>query len=70
MSYPALHPRDDLERLYVTRKERGRGPVRTEDCVDAPTKGFEDYIWKGKERQTTAANNRIGNIIANYQRPV
>ena len=21
----ALHPRDDIERLYVSRKERGRG---------------------------------------------
>ena len=33
--HKALHPRDDVDRLYVSRKERGRGLAGTEDSVDA-----------------------------------
>ena len=31
----ALHPRDDVDRLYVSRKEKGRGLTSTKDNVDA-----------------------------------
>ena len=31
----ALHPRDDFDRLYVSRKEGGRGLASFEDSVDA-----------------------------------
>ena len=33
--HKALHPRDDLDRLYVSRKEGGRGLACIEDSVDA-----------------------------------
>ena len=33
--HKALHPRDDVDRLYVSRKEGGRELVSTEDSVDA-----------------------------------
>ena len=33
--YKALHPRDDVDRLYVSRKEEGRGLASIEDSVDA-----------------------------------
>ena len=33
--HKALHPRDDVDRLYVSRKERGRGLASIEDTVDA-----------------------------------
>ena len=29
-----LHPRDVIDRLYVSKKEEGRGLVTTEDSVD------------------------------------
>ena len=32
--HKALHPRDDVERLYVSRKEGGRGLASIEDSVD------------------------------------
>ena len=32
--HKALHPRDDVERLYVSRKEEGRGPSSTK-YIDA-----------------------------------
>ena len=31
----ALNPRDDVDRLYVSRKEVGRGLANIEDSVDA-----------------------------------
>ena len=33
--HEALHPRDDVDRLYVSRKEGGSGLTSFEDSVDA-----------------------------------
>ncbi len=32
--HKALHPRDDVDRQYVSRKEGGRGHASIEDSVD------------------------------------
>ena len=45
----ALHPRDDVERLYVSRKKGERGVASIEDRVDASIKRLEDYIENTKE---------------------
>ena len=37
-----LHPRDDIDRLYVSRKEGERGLAGIEDSVDASIKRLED----------------------------
>ena len=44
--HKALHPGDDVDRLYVSRKEGGRGLVSIEDSVDASIQQLEDYIEK------------------------
>ena len=44
--HKALHPRDDVDRLYVSRKEGGRRLVSIEDSVDASIQRLEDYIEK------------------------
>ena len=44
--HKALHPRDDIDRLYVSRKEGGRGLASIEDSVDASIQRLEDYIQK------------------------
>ena len=31
--YGALHPKSDVERLYIKRKRRGRGLMRVKRCV-------------------------------------
>ena len=31
----ALHPRDEVDRIYVSRKKRGRGLTGIKDSVDA-----------------------------------
>ena len=61
----ALHRRDDIDRLYVPRKEGRRGLASIEDCVDTSTQELEDCIKKDKERLIAATNNSIGNIITN-----
>ena len=44
--HKALHPRDDVDRLYVPRKEGGRRLASIEDSVDASIQRLEDYIEK------------------------
>ena len=44
--HKSLHPRGDVDRLYVSRKEGGRGFTSIEDSVDASIQRLEDYIEK------------------------
>ena len=44
--HKALHPRDDVDRQYVPRKERGRGLSSIEESVDTSIQRLEDYIEK------------------------
>ena len=60
--HKTLHLRDDTDRLYVSRKEGGRGLSNIKDCIDASIKGLKDYIRKCKERLITAAKKSIGYI--------
>ena len=46
----ALHPRNDGDSLYVSRKEEGRGLASIEDSVDASIQKLEDYIEKIQRR--------------------
>ena len=47
--HKAFHTRDDIDRLYIRSKERGRGLTRIEDCVDALIQGLKNDIKKIKE---------------------
>ena len=47
--HKVLHHRDDVDRLYILRKEGGRGLTSIEDSVDASIQRFEDYIEKMKK---------------------
>ena len=44
-----LHPRDDRDRLYVSRKEGGRAIANIEDCAEATIQQLEEYTKKSKE---------------------
>ena len=63
--HKALHPRDDVDRLYVSRKEGGRGVASIEDSVDASIQGPEDYIEKHLRGLITAIRNNTDNTIDN-----
>ena len=63
--HKALHPWDDVDRLYVPRKERGRGLVSIEDSVDTSIQRLEDYIEKHEGGLITAIRNNTDNTIDN-----
>ena len=44
--HKALHPRPDVDRLYVSRKKGGRGLAGIDDSVDASVQRLEDNIEK------------------------
>ena len=56
--HKTLHPRDDIDWLYLSRKEERRGLVSIEDYDDTFIRRVEDYIKKSKERQITAAQQQ------------
>ena len=52
--HKALYPRDDVDKLYVSRKEGRRGLTSIEDSVAAL---IQDYIEKLGVRLITARRN-------------
>ena len=72
----ALHPRDDVDRLYVSKKEGGRGLASIEDSVDASIQRLEDYMEKHERGLITAIRIRettewqqLGNKIGGKNNP-
>ena len=63
--HKALHPRDDVDRLYVPRKEGGRELASIEDSVDTSIQRLEDYIEKHERGVTAAIRNNTDNTIDN-----
>ena len=63
--HKALHLRDDVYRLYVSRKEGRRELVSSENSVDASIQWLEDYIQKHEGGLITATRNDTDNTIDN-----
>ena len=53
--YGALHPKSDVDRLYMPRKEGGRGLISIEDCTELAIRGLEVYVHGSGERLIQAA---------------
>ena len=65
MMHKTLNPRDDIDRLFVSRKEGGRGFASIEDSVDTPIRCLEDDIKKSQKRLIIATRNRTNNTKIN-----
>ena len=63
--HKTLHPRDNVDRLYVSRKEGGRGLTSIEDNVNASIRRLKDYIQKHEGGQITAIRNDTFNTMTN-----
>ena len=63
--HKALHPRDDVHRLYVPRKEGGRRIASIEDSFDTSIQRLEDYIEKHERGLIKAIRNNTDNTIDN-----
>ena len=57
--HKALHPRDDVDRVYVSRKEGGRGLASTEDSVDAKNTTTSRLHKKSAEEKLIRATRKI-----------
>ena len=53
--YGALHPKSDVDRLYIPRKEGGRGLISIEDYVELAIRGLEEFVHGSEERSIQAA---------------
>ena len=61
--HKSLHPRDDVDRQYVLRKEGRRGLASIEDCADASIQRLKDYREKHEPQLITAIRNNTDNTI-------
>ena len=61
--HKTLRPRDDVNTLYLSRKEGRRGLESMEDIVDVSIQLLEDYIEKHHGGQITAIGNDADNTI-------
>ena len=58
--HKALLPKDDIDRLYASVKDGGRGLVNIEDSVEATIQQLEEYIEKHKREYIR--RNKIANV--------
>ena len=63
--HKALLPREDVDILYVSRKEGGRWLASIEDSVDASIQRLEDYIQKHDGGLITTIRNDTDNTMDN-----
>ena len=61
--HKALHPKDDVDRLYVSRKDGGRGLSSIEDSVDVSIQQLKDYIQKHEGGLITDTRNETENTM-------
>ena len=58
----ALHPREEVDRLHVSRREGGRGLVSIEEIVDTSIQGHKE---RRGERLTTLTRNNTSDMRIN-----
>ena len=63
--HQALHPRDDVDRLCVSRKEERKGLASIEDGVDAAIQRLEDFIENHEGVLIIAIKNDTDNTMNN-----
>ena len=64
--HKALHPRDEVDRQYVSRKEGGRGLTNIEDSTYALIQRLEDYIEKHEEGLIIASRTDTDNANTDW----
>ena len=63
--HKALHRRDDVDRLYVSRKKGRRWFASNEDSVGVSIQRLEDYIDTKERELITAIRNDTDNAMDN-----
>ena len=50
-----MHPKSDVDRLHIPKKEGGRGLISIKDCVKLAIRGLEVFVHGCEERLIQAA---------------
>ena len=50
-----MHPKSDVDRLYIPRKDKVKGLIAIEDFVELAVRGLEMYVLGSEERLIQAA---------------
>ena len=53
--YEGLHPKSDVDRLYIPRKDEGRALIAIEGSVELVVRGLQVYVHGSEERLIRAA---------------
>ena len=59
----ARHPKSNIDRLYIPRKEGGGGLQGVEETVKVTNLGLENYVKESWERLLTAAGSADIDLI-------
>ena len=60
-----MHPKSDVDRLYIPRKDGGRGLIAIEDFAELGVRGLEVYVHGSEERLLqTARGDRVDDLEA------
>ena len=62
--YGALHPKSDVDRLYIPRKEGGRGLISIKDCVELAIRRLELYVHGCEKMIQAARGDKIDGLEA------
>ena len=63
--YGGLHSKSDVDRLYIPRKDGGRGLIVIENCVELAVRGLEVYVHGSEERLLQGARgDRVDGLKA------
>ena len=57
--YIGLHPRRNIERLYLPRSEGGRALVSIEDCVNDERENIALYAFRSNEKLIITATAEL-----------
>ena len=55
--YGAQHPKADIDRLYLKRREGGRGLLGVENCVQAEVNSLDKYLRASEENMLKEVNS-------------
>ena len=63
--YGGLQQKSNVDRLYIPRKDAGRGLIAIEGCVQLAVKSLEVYVHGSEERLLQAARgDRVDDLEA------
>ena len=59
-AYHAIHPKSNVQRIYIKRKEGGRGLTSIEECIASELRSLHHYIVNSEETLLTAVAKEEG----------